>query len=178
MPPSGGHLHDTLKEQERQKARDKFWVWEVRWVSQHGVTKMRCPCTKCVRRGYLVLLDTVHEHLIMNGKHLSFRRWKGPGPFNDSDVEWAVASRAPVSLMQQEADEGVNVGKLFDDLFPCTGDKQPDNIFDYLDDGLDACGLEEMDMVRGACDIMEELSAILESMHAHIETTEDDCEVE
>jgi hypothetical protein len=80
--------------------------------------------------------------------------------------------------MQQEADEGVNVGKLFDDLFPCTGDKQPDNIFDYLDDGLDAYGLEEMDMVRGACDIMEELSAILESMHAHIETTEDDCDVE
>ncbi|CAM6009942.1 unnamed protein product [Sphagnum balticum] len=140
MPPSGGHLHDTVGEQERQKANDKLWVWEVR--------------------------------------HLSFRRWKGPGPFNDSDVEWAVASRAPVSLMQQEVDEGVNVGKLFDDLFPCTGDKQPDNIFDGLNDGPNAYGFEELDMVQGACVIMEELSTIPESMHAHTETTEVDCEVE
>ncbi len=89
-----------------------------------------------------------------------------------------MASRAPVSLMQQEVDEGVNVGKLFDDLFPCTGDKQPDNIFDGLNDGPNAYGLEELDMVQGACDIMEELSTTPESMHAHTETTEADCEVE
>jgi hypothetical protein len=52
MPPSGGHLHDIVGEQERQKARDKkLWVWEVRWARQHGVTKMKCPCTKCAGKG-------------------------------------------------------------------------------------------------------------------------------
>jgi hypothetical protein len=160
MPPSGGRLHD-VGEQERQKARDdKLWVWEVRWAKQYGVTKMRCPYIKCARKGYLVLFNTIHEHLILNGMHMSFRRWKGLNPLDDSDEEWETTSKAMISLMQHEVDEGVNVGQLLDDLFPCIGDKQLDNISNGLNDDLDAYRLKGMDMVQGACDTMEELSAI------------------
>ena len=77
-----------LADPRRQKARDdKLWKREFTWATQHGVDKMRCPCAKCEGRGRLVLLRTVRDHLVLNGRHPLFRVWKGPGQTDHSDEE-------------------------------------------------------------------------------------------
>jgi len=107
----------------RQKARDdKLWKREFTWATQHGVDKMQCPCAKCEGTGRMVLLRTVRNHLILNGRHPLFRVWKGPGPTDHSDEEWVEASKAVVNPMGTEVgvqvvDEVVNVNQLLDDLF-------------------------------------------------------------
>ncbi len=111
----------------RQKTRDdKLWKREFTWATQHGVDKMRCPCAKCEGRGRLVLLRTVRDHLVLNGRHPLFRMWKGPGQTDHSDEEWVEASRVAVNPMQTEVevqvvDEVVNVNQLLDDLFYARG---------------------------------------------------------
>jgi len=63
----------------RLTTRDgKLWVKELSWAQQHGMTKMRCPCNKCVGKGRPILLDTIQRHLILNGRHYLYRVWKGP----------------------------------------------------------------------------------------------------
>jgi hypothetical protein len=71
-----------------------------------------------------VLLATVHGHLILNGRHPLFRVWKGPGPLDDSDEEWAAASRISTQTPMQPVDEGVHVGQLLEDLFPSANVEQ------------------------------------------------------
>jgi hypothetical protein len=112
-----------LDDPRRQKARDdKLWKREFTWATQHGVDKMRCPCTKCEGMGRMVILKTIRNHLILNGRHPLFRVWKGPGPTDHCDEEWVEASRATVNPMGievevQVVDEAVNVNQLLDDLF-------------------------------------------------------------
>ncbi len=75
-------LDDPLKLTTKD---DKLWARELSWAQQHGMTKMWCPCNKCVRKGRPVLLDTIRGHLIMNGRHSLYRVWKGPKEINDFD---------------------------------------------------------------------------------------------
>jgi hypothetical protein len=154
----------------RQKARDdKLWNWEFTWATQHGVDKMRCPCTKCEGRGRLVLLRTIRNHLVLNGRHPLFRVWKGLGPTDHSDEEWVAASRAAVNPMQTEVevevvDEAVNVNQLLDDLFQMPKEEhEGERVASLcLDDYVK--GMEVAGMVQNAIKIMEELAALLESM--------------
>jgi hypothetical protein len=72
--------------------------------------------------GRMVILKTIRNHLILNGRHPLFRVWKGPGPTDHCDEEWVEASRATVNPMGievevQVVDEAVNVNQLLDDLF-------------------------------------------------------------
>jgi hypothetical protein len=62
--------------------------------------------------------------LILNGKHPLFRVWKGLGPLDDYDEEWAAASRISTQTPMQPMDEGVHVGQLLEDLFPSANVEQ------------------------------------------------------
>jgi len=91
-----------LADLRRQKARDdKLWKQEFTWATQHGVDKMRCPCAKCEGRGRLVLLRTIRNHLVLNGRHPLFRVWKGLGQTDHSDEECVEASRAAINQCKQ-----------------------------------------------------------------------------
>jgi hypothetical protein len=68
--------------------------------SSHGPHNMgwtRCGVhvpNVCEGRGRLVLLRTVRDHLVLNGRHPLFRVRKGPAPTDHSDEEWVEASRS------------------------------------------------------------------------------------
>jgi hypothetical protein len=73
---------------------------------------MRCPCNRCAGKVKLVLLAIVRGHLILNGRHPLFRVWKGPNLLDDSNEEWAAASRISTQTPIQLVDEGVQVEML------------------------------------------------------------------
>jgi len=146
---------------------DKMWAREVEWAQHHGMTRMRCPCNKCVPKVKSVLLATVRGHLILNGRHPLFRVWKSPGPLDDSDEEWATASRISTQTPMQLVDEGVHVGQLLEDLFPSANVEQVgmEGAALNLNSGEDGTG--GLGMVHEVCEIMEELSTVPDSMVAH-----------
>jgi hypothetical protein len=67
--------------------------------SSHGVVKMRCPCAKCEGTGILVLLGTIKNHLVLNGRLPLFKVWKGLGPTYHSNEEWVESSRVAINPM-------------------------------------------------------------------------------
>jgi len=154
----------------RQKARDdKLWKREFTWATQHEVDKMRCPCAKCEGMGRMVLLRTVRNHLILNGRHPLFRVWKGPGPTDHSNEEWVEASRAAVNPMGtkvevQVVDEAVNVNQLLDDLFQMLEEEHEGERVANLSSDHNVEGMEVTGMVQNAIKIMEELAALPKSM--------------
>jgi hypothetical protein len=130
---------------------------------------MRCPCTKCEGRGKLVLLKTIKNHLVLNGRHPLFRVWKGPGLTDHSDEEWIEASGAVVNPMQievevQVVDEAVNVNQLLDDLFQMPKEEHEGERVASLSSNHNVEGMEVAGMVHNAIKIMEELATLLESM--------------
>jgi len=159
-----------LDDPRRQKARDdKLWKREFTWATQHGVDKMRCPCAKCEGTGRMVLLTTVRNHLILNGKHPLFRVWKGPSPTDHSNEEWVEVSRAAVNPMGTEVevqvvDEAVNVNQLLDDLFQMPEEEHEAERVANLSSNHNVEGMEVIGMVQNAIKIMEELAALPESM--------------
>jgi hypothetical protein len=60
---------------------------EVQRLTFFNLQKMHCPCSKCQGHRKL-LVRTVREHLILNGRDPNFRVWMGPGARNSSDEEW------------------------------------------------------------------------------------------
>jgi hypothetical protein len=159
-----------LDDPRRQKARDdKLWKWEFSWATQHGVDKMRCPCAKCEGRGKLVLLGTIRNHLVLNERHPLFRVRKGLGPTNHFDEEWVEASRATINPMQTKVevevvDEAMNVNRLLDDLFQMPQEKHEGERVASLSSNHNVEGMEVVNMVQNAIKIMEELTALHESM--------------
>ncbi len=51
---------------------------ELMWAFKHDVTKMKCPCTKCVRQGKPILLSSIQSHLIKNQRYGMYKVWIGP----------------------------------------------------------------------------------------------------
>jgi len=159
-----------LDDPRRQKTRDdKLWKREFTWATQHGVDMMRCPCTKCEGMDKMVILRTVRNHLILNGRHPLFRVWKGPRPTDHSDEEWVEATRAAVNLMGTEVevqvvDEAVIVNQLLDDLFQMPEQEHEGERVANLSLDHNVQGMEVTGMVQNAIKIMEELAALPESM--------------
>ncbi len=158
-----------LDDPRRQKTRDdKLWKREFTLATQHGVDKMRCPCAKCEGRGRLVLLRTVKNHLVLNGRHPLFRVWKGPCSTDHSDEEWVEASRATVNPMQTQVevevvDEAVNVNQLLDDLFQMPEEEHEGERVASLSSDHNVEGMEVTGMVQNAIKIMEELTHCLKA---------------
>jgi hypothetical protein len=98
-------------------SNDKLWARELSWAQQHGMTKIRCPCNKCARKGRPILLDIVRKYFILNGRHFLYRVWKGPWEINDSDEKWVTTTKRSSQTRRQLVDEGVHMEQLLDDLF-------------------------------------------------------------
>ncbi len=174
--PSGQCSSRRLDDPLRLTARnDKMWAREVEWAQHHGMTRMRCPCNRCVGKVKSILLATVRGHLILNGRHPLFRVWKGPGPFDDFDEKSTAASRISTQTPMQLVDEGVHVGQLLEDLFPSANVEQigMEEVVLNLNSWEDEVG--GLGMVHEVCEIMEELSTMPNSMamHGYLNAEED-----
>jgi hypothetical protein len=130
------------------------------------MTKMRCPCNKCIGEERPILLDTVRGHLILNGRHSLYRVCKGLGEINDSDEEWVATSKGSSQTGRQLVDEGVHMEELLDDLF----------LAPNVEVGMENAHLnpnskeDGIGMVQEVCDVMEELATMSKSM-----TRQDEC---
>jgi hypothetical protein len=96
-----------------------------------------------------------------------FRVWKGPCRLDDSNEEWAAASRNSTQTLMQLVDEGVHVGQLLEDLFRSAnaehvGMEEASLNLNSREDGMRGLG-----MVHEVCEIMEELSTMPNSMATH-----------
>jgi hypothetical protein len=63
------------------------------WAYKLSVQKLKCPCNLCLGILRPKLVEIVHEHLIKFGRHPQYRVWKGPGPIDDYEEEWAAHAR-------------------------------------------------------------------------------------
>jgi hypothetical protein len=161
---SSRRLDDLLRLTTRD---DKMWAREVEWAQHHGMTKMRCPCNRCVGKVKSVLLATIRGHLILNGRHPLFRVCKGPSPLDDFDEKWAATSRISTQTPMQPVDEGVHVGQLLEDLFPSANVEQVGMEEASLNLNSREDGVRGLGMVHEVCEIMEELSTMPNSMATH-----------
>lgn len=59
----------------------------------------------------------VDKHLMENGRHPLFRRWKGGGDRNESNDDWEVDARQFINVGPQ-LDEGIDVGRLLNGALP------------------------------------------------------------
>jgi hypothetical protein len=76
---------------------------------------MHCPCSKCQGRRKL-LVHTVREHLILNGRDPNFRVWRGPGTRDSSDEEWKGHMRTRNQQLLVELDSHVDVEEIVHDV--------------------------------------------------------------
>jgi hypothetical protein len=108
-----------------------------------------------------------------------FRVWKGPGEPHDSDEEWGVAAKIQTHMPTKVMDDSVQVAQMLDDLFvprdvedlvaeaagTNTGDAEApavEVVGTNVGSGVD--GINIVNMVQQAFLIMEQLTAIPESM--------------
>jgi hypothetical protein len=62
-------------------------------------------------------MDTVGKHLMDNGKHHSFRRWRGPRVRDDSDDEWDDHVRSgEATFLPRPVDANVGLHMLFENV--------------------------------------------------------------
>ena len=62
-------------------------------------------------------MDTVGKHLMDNGRHHSFRRWKGPGVRDDSDNEWDDHVRSGgAPFPPRPTDANVGLQRMFENV--------------------------------------------------------------
>lgn len=100
----------------------------------------------------LCCLAQSKTHLILNGRNPLFRVWKGPGPSNGFDEEWAEETKAP--KVRQVVDEGVNTRQLLDDIFPPSNNEQAGATIYDLDPNPSIERMVELGMLQDVCEIM------------------------
>jgi hypothetical protein len=106
-----------LSDVRRQNLRDdRLWVREVQRLTFFNLRKMHCPCSKCQGRRKL-LVRTVREHLILNGRDPNFRVWRGPGARDSSDEEWEGHMRTHNQRLPVELDSHVDTRGMVDNAF-------------------------------------------------------------
>lgn len=59
---------------------------------------MPCFCKVCKRINIYMAMETIGNHLMANGRHHSFRRWRCLGVRNEFDSEWVNHVRINVGL--------------------------------------------------------------------------------
>jgi hypothetical protein len=106
-----------LSDVRRQNLRDdQLWVREVQRLTFFNLRKMHCPCSKCQGRRKL-LVRTVREHLILNGRDPNFRVWRGPGTRDSSDKKWEGHMRTRNQQLPVELDSHVDTRGMVDNAF-------------------------------------------------------------
>jgi hypothetical protein len=64
------------------------------------------------------LIGKVQDHLIQFSRHLEFWVWKGLGPKDDFDEEWATNAPNPNTTSKGvQVDEGVHMENMVHNLF-------------------------------------------------------------
>jgi hypothetical protein len=71
----------------RQRIRDDhLWNQELQKAWFFNVKHLHCPCTVCMGQRRL-LIKTVRDHLIWNGRDPRLRLWRGLGNRDSSDED-------------------------------------------------------------------------------------------
>ena len=105
----------SLSDRHRQQLRDdRLWTREVQRASQHNISRLHCPCTKCQGRRRL-LIQNVRDHLICYGRDPASRRWTGEGTLDSSDEEWEEEFWTDPGITTAEVDATVNVRGMVDE---------------------------------------------------------------
>jgi hypothetical protein len=69
----------------------------------YALKKLHCFCAKCKGRT-LCIVTNVRNHLIFNGRYLSFRVWRGPKNRNSLGEVWEVEFKRPIEQQDLEHD--------------------------------------------------------------------------
>ena len=105
----------SLSDRRRQQLRDeRLWTREVQGASQHNVSRLHCPCTKCQGRKRL-LIQNVRDHLIRYGRDPTSRRWTKEGTLDPSDEEWEEEFWRDSNVTTLEVNATVNVRGMVDE---------------------------------------------------------------
>jgi hypothetical protein len=106
-----------LSDVRRQNLRDdRLWVREVQRLIFFNLRKTHCPCSKCQGCRKL-LVRTVREHLILNGRDPNFRMWKGLGTRDSFDEEREGHMRTRNQRLPVELDSHVDTRGMVDNAF-------------------------------------------------------------
>jgi hypothetical protein len=106
-----------LSDVRRQQLRDdRLWVRERERARLFNLKRIHCPCSKCRGRRKL-LLATIRDHLIRNGRHPEFRVWRGPGEQDSSDDEWEEEFWRPEERQHAAVDFQVDTHQMVEDAF-------------------------------------------------------------
>ena len=110
-PTPRAHLMDPIRIAMRD---EKLWRREAAMYAAHRIKLVPCPCKVCKGSKKHMTMSKVENHLMTNGRHHSFRRWKGPGPWDDSANEWDNHIRGGGALFPPlPVDENVGLQRLF-----------------------------------------------------------------
>lgn len=105
------HIEDPIRLAMRD---EKLWRREVAMYAAHRIKLMHCPCKICKGNKKQMAMGKVQDHLMANGRHHSFRIWKGPGPRDDSDNEWDDHIRSGgARFARLPLDENVGLQSMF-----------------------------------------------------------------
>ena len=124
----------------------------------------------------------VQNHLMANGRHPSFRRWRGPGPRDDSDNEWDDHIRSGRGMFPRlPLDENMglqsmfhNVNAILVDVSPPpqethapTAEEQPNLPQEMANSEDTEFSDHVMDAVREVATMLENVQAQPDSMEEH-----------
>ena len=178
-----------LKDPARVAMRDeKLWRREKAMYAQHCMKLMPCPCKVCKGSKKHMAIDTVENHLMQNGRHHSFRRWRGPGARDESDGEWDDHVRSNGgTLPRLPMDENVGLQRLFQNInaippanteavYGTQGavpDEQPS--VGNMPHNREDIELEDhvMEVVQQTQNIVENVQAVADSMEEHSQAMAD-----
>jgi hypothetical protein len=96
---------------------EKLWRREKAMYAEHRINHMACPCKLCKGSRRHMSMYTVEQHLMENGRHQSFRRWRGPGERDVSDDEWDDHVRTGAATFPPlPVDANMGLQRLFENV--------------------------------------------------------------
>ena len=175
----GPHITDPIRIAMRD---EKLWQREAAMYAAHRIKLVPCPCKVCKGSKKHMAMNKVEGHLMTNGRHHSFRRWRGPGPRDGSDNEWDNHIRGGGAMFPPlPVDENVGLERLFQNVNAVHVDvvsplqephDSPPIEQDNLPDMMPNCEDPEfsnnvMDVVQQAETMVEDVQAQPDSMAEH-----------
>ncbi len=141
-----------------------MWKREFQWAFEHGVAKVRCPCTKCAGRGYPVLLGTIQDLPYLNGRNPLFRVWKGPGQ------QMALMKNGQKKLRPLRCNrQWMKVSTQGNFQMTFSHHQTTNKLVQQFMTWIQILPLRELGMLQDVCEIMEELAHAPENMHGQFD---------
>ena len=96
---------------------ERMWCQDKDMYAKFRIKHMACLCKLCKRSRKHMAMDTVEKHLMDNGRHHSFRRWRGPCVRDDSDDEWDDhVCRGGAPFPPRPVEMNVGLQRLFENV--------------------------------------------------------------